>query len=375
MAIVRALEEVPRDRTIVVHSDSSYALGPARQGLEGEGQPGARRAHARARPRFRDLRLVKVDGHAGVAENERADELARTAIVKRALMRPELVLVGVTILWGSTFIVTKDIVRDAPPMLYLVFRFGIAALLILRALLAALRRGGAAPLIVDGVVLGVLNSLGLVLQVIGQVFTTASKSAFITSLNTPLVPLVAFVVYRTRPSPPQLVAVVLATVGLMLLTYPVGGARWNAGDLYTVGCAIFYAFTIVQIARRSPRHDARPLTAVQIVDGDADLLLCARTSEIVHPHHTAGVAAGVRAARGAAARRRHAARRRDAVHGGRLHRRRRSACRPGRWRACRRRTRRSCSRSSRCSRRSWRSAGKARRSGRARAARPARRSS
>ena len=36
-----------------------------------------------------------------------------------------------TVLWGSTFIVTKDIVRDAPPMLYLVFRFGVAALVML----------------------------------------------------------------------------------------------------------------------------------------------------------------------------------------------------------------------------------------------------
>ena len=176
-------------------------------------------------------------------------------------MRPELILVGVTVLWGSTFIVTKDIVRDAPPMLYLVFRFGLAAILML-----ALYGKGARKkqLVIDGVILGVLNSLGLILQVYGQVYTTASKSAFITSLNTPLVPLVSYALYRTRPTAPQLVAVALATVGLMMLTYPVGGARWNAGDLYTVGCAIFYAFTIVQIARRSPRHDARPLTAVQI---------------------------------------------------------------------------------------------------------------
>jgi len=147
-------------------------------------------------------------------------------------------------------------------MLYLVLRFGIAAIFML-ALYGRRVRGR--QLIVDGVILGVLNSLGLVLQVIGQVFTTASKSAFITSLNTPLVPIVSFALYRTRPTTPQLVAVGLATVGLMLLTYPAGGAHWNAGDLYTVGCALFYAFTIVQIARRSPRHDARPLTAVQIV--------------------------------------------------------------------------------------------------------------
>jgi drug/metabolite transporter (DMT)-like permease len=188
-------------------------------------------------------------------------------------MRPELVLVGVTILWGSTFIVTKDIVREAPPMLYLVFRFGIAALVMLAIYWRQLRRQlHNRQLVVDGVVLGVLNSLGLVLQVLGQVFTTASKSAFITSLNTPLVPLVSFGLYRLRPSPPQLFAVVLATVGLMLLTYPAGGAHWNAGDLYTVGCAGFYAFTIVQIARRSPRHDARPLTAVQIAT--ATLTFC-----------------------------------------------------------------------------------------------------
>jgi len=176
-------------------------------------------------------------------------------------MRPELVLVGVTVLWGSTFIVTKDVVHAAPPMLYLVFRFGLAALFLL-GLYGRSVRGR--RLIVDGVVLGVLNSLGLVLQVIGQVFTTASKSAFITSLNTPLVPLVSFALYRTRPGTSQLVAVVLATLGLMLLTYPTGGAHWNAGDLYTVGCAAIYSFTIVQIARRAPRHDARPLAAVQV---------------------------------------------------------------------------------------------------------------
>src|SRR3954471_22824219 len=98
-------------------------------------------------------------------------------------LRPELVLVGVTILWGSTFIVTKDIVRASPPMLYLVIRFGVAALLLLALYGRRLRDR---RLIVDGIVLGVMSSLGLVLQVIGQAYTTASKSAFITSLNTPL---------------------------------------------------------------------------------------------------------------------------------------------------------------------------------------------
>jgi drug/metabolite transporter (DMT)-like permease len=193
-------------------------------------------------------------------------------------MKPEVVLVGVTVLWGSTFIVTKDIVRDAPPMLYLVIRFGLAALL-----LGALYGRGVRKrrLIVDGVVLGVLNSLGLVLQVLGQVYTTASKSAFITSLNTPLVPVVSLLIYGARPSRPQLVAVGLATLGLMLLTYPTGGARWNGGDLYTVGCAAIYAFTIVQIARRAPGHDARALTAVQVAAAALTFVLALALMQLV----------------------------------------------------------------------------------------------
>jgi ribonuclease HI len=82
MAIVRALEEVPRDRTIVLHADSSYALGLLGKGWKAKAnQEIVERMRKLARD-FRDLRLVKVDGHAGVAENERADELARTAIVK-----------------------------------------------------------------------------------------------------------------------------------------------------------------------------------------------------------------------------------------------------------------------------------------------------
>jgi ribonuclease HI len=53
-------------------------------GLEGQGQHRAgRRDQATRSPRFSDVRFVKVPGHAGVPENERCDELARTAITRR----------------------------------------------------------------------------------------------------------------------------------------------------------------------------------------------------------------------------------------------------------------------------------------------------
>jgi len=84
MAIVRALEEVPKDRTIVLHADSSYALGLLGKGWKAKANQELVERMRKTASQIRDLRLVKVDGHAGVAENERADELARTAVVKRA---------------------------------------------------------------------------------------------------------------------------------------------------------------------------------------------------------------------------------------------------------------------------------------------------
>jgi drug/metabolite transporter (DMT)-like permease len=178
-------------------------------------------------------------------------------------MKPEVVLVGVTILWGSTFSVTKSIVQDAPPLVYLTFRFAVGAALMAAIYFRKMPRSRRA--IVDGTVLGLLNSAGLVLQVFGQVYTSASKSAFITSLNTPLVPLVGFFLYKMRPTRPQLAAVGIATVGLFLLTFPGWGARWNRGDLLTVGCALWYSVTIIEIARRTPHHDAITLTIVQLI--------------------------------------------------------------------------------------------------------------
>jgi ribonuclease HI len=82
-AIVRALEEAPRARTVVLHSDSAYALGLLGQAWKAKANRElVERMRAIARE-FRDLRLVKVAGHAGIPENERADALAREAVARR----------------------------------------------------------------------------------------------------------------------------------------------------------------------------------------------------------------------------------------------------------------------------------------------------
>jgi ribonuclease HI len=83
-AIVRALELCPPERTVVLHSDSSYALGLLGKGWKAKANQELVEHMRKLAARFRDLRLVKVAGHAGVVENERCDELARQAVERRS---------------------------------------------------------------------------------------------------------------------------------------------------------------------------------------------------------------------------------------------------------------------------------------------------
>jgi ribonuclease HI len=82
-AILRALEWIPKDaRAIVVHTDSQYAIGVLQKGWKAKAN-GELVAKTKRLVEERGARLVYVPGHAGVALNERADELAREAISSR----------------------------------------------------------------------------------------------------------------------------------------------------------------------------------------------------------------------------------------------------------------------------------------------------
>jgi ribonuclease HI len=82
-AILRALQEIPpteRARPVFVHSDSAYSIGLLTQNWKAKANV-ALVAELRAlTARFKDLHFVKVKGHSGVPENERADVLATGAI-------------------------------------------------------------------------------------------------------------------------------------------------------------------------------------------------------------------------------------------------------------------------------------------------------
>src|SRR5262245_20652917 len=112
-------------------------------------------------------------------------------------LRADLALVGNTVAWGCTFVVVKQAIEGVSPLLFLAMRFLIATAALsvlfpraLRAPRTALRAGFFA---------GCFLFLGFAFQTFGLRLTSPAKSAFITGLSVPLVPLVAALVYRIRP--------------------------------------------------------------------------------------------------------------------------------------------------------------------------------
>src|ERR1700730_10470813 len=110
-------------------------------------------------------------------------------------LRAELALVGVTIIWGTTFVVVKDVLADISTLIFLALRFAVATIVMLLIYRGALRRNAIGP----GLLAGTLLFTAYVFQTLGLELTTPSKSAFLTSLSIPMVPLASSLVYKVKP--------------------------------------------------------------------------------------------------------------------------------------------------------------------------------
>jgi drug/metabolite transporter (DMT)-like permease len=182
--------------------------------------------------------------------------------VSRRDLAPTAALVGVTAIWGSTFVVVKDAVAKMPVTDFLTWRFGIAGLVMLALRprsVAALGRTGRR----HGFLVGLALGTGYLLQTLGLQHTTAAVSGFITGMFVVLTPLGAAVLLRKPPGRTAWVAVALATVGLGLLS--LHGLGVGTGELLTLGCAGAFALHIVGLGEWARHSDAYGLAVVQLL--------------------------------------------------------------------------------------------------------------
>jgi ribonuclease HI len=80
-AVMRALSSIKaRDRHVILHTDSEYAIGALTKLWKIRANKDLVEQARALAATFANLRFEWVPGHAGIAENERCDALARAAI-------------------------------------------------------------------------------------------------------------------------------------------------------------------------------------------------------------------------------------------------------------------------------------------------------
>jgi drug/metabolite transporter (DMT)-like permease len=167
-------------------------------------------------------------------------------------------LLGVTAVWGWTFVVVKDAIEAYPTIPFLGLRFLIAA----AVMALVVRRLPGRRVLLVGALVGLPLAGGYLLQTVGLHFTSPGNAGLITGLFFVFTPLLDRL-FGTPIRPRTLIAVAVALAGTLLLT---GG--WQSGirlgDALMVGCAVCFALQIVLLSRWSPGFAAEELTLVQL---------------------------------------------------------------------------------------------------------------
>jgi drug/metabolite transporter (DMT)-like permease len=166
-------------------------------------------------------------------------------------------LLGVTAVWGTTFPLLKYLLVSLSGVEISALRFVIAALCMAPFLLRVPRHTW-----LDGLLLGAVALVSYVAQAWGLEFISSNRSAFITSLNVLMVPLIGAAM-GARLAPRILLCALLACAGIGLMSWD-GGANLR-GDIATLVCALAYAIYIIALSARASRHDLRQLAATQIL--------------------------------------------------------------------------------------------------------------
>lgn len=214
----------------------------------------------------------------------------------------DILLVLVTLIWGTTFVVVKNAIETMGPFTYIAVRFFLAAMVLLVWYVVryglrprrerAVSVGGAAAnsaalagspelasatnsdggawhsasrrFYTGGILAGLALGFSYAVQTLGLITVPAGKAAFITGLSVVFVPIGATLLLKSTPNTASTIGVSLATIGLglMSLQLPLVIA---SGDLLILACAFGFAAHILLVGAYSNEGDPVLFTAVQLL--------------------------------------------------------------------------------------------------------------
>lgn len=174
---------------------------------------------------------------------------------------PVLLLLFVTVVWGSTFVIVKSAVSHMAVMDFLAWRFVVATLAMVVIRPASLGRLSAKGYL-QGVVAGLALGGGYIAQTFGLRYTSAAISGFLTGMYVVLTPLLLGLILRRRVGGVAWAATLMAGGGLAVIS--LNRLGFGLGEWLTLLCALFFALQIVALGEWAADHDPFALCTVQL---------------------------------------------------------------------------------------------------------------
>lgn len=176
----------------------------------------------------------------------------------------EAILILITMFWGGTFLAVQYAVTLSDPFFFVGLRFATAAIAVALISLKTLR-GLTLVELKAGVVIGISIAMGYSLQTWGLQTIPSSKSAFITAMYVPLVPLLQWLCLGRMPGLMSCIGIVLAFIGLILLAGPGDSLLvMGPGEIITLIGAVAIAAEIILISAWAGKVDVKRVTVVQL---------------------------------------------------------------------------------------------------------------
>ena len=189
------------------------------------------------------------------------------------IAKSNILLLITAAIWGFAFVAQRVSMEYLGPFTFNAARFILGSLSLLPLVFISRDQrpasGSIHPhpgfkfVIFGGIAAGFMLFMGMSLQQVGLVYTTAGKAGFITSLYVVIVPILALV-FKQSTNPGTWIGAVLAAIGLYFLSVT-EQFTIEFGDLLEFFCAFFWAGQVLIIGWLSPRIQSVKLAFTQFV--------------------------------------------------------------------------------------------------------------
>lgn len=196
----------------------------------------------------------------------------------------QLLLLGATLAWGTSFFVLKETIKEVPAFYIIGIRFLCASILLGLFFFKKLKSINKTTLNC-GIILGIIVAIAYLVQTLGLKYTTPSRNAFLTAMYSVLCPFLIWIIYKRKPESYNVVAAILCIVGVGLVSFA-GSKNEHAslgflGDILTLISAVFYALQIIYIDKcKQEKIDTVQLLIVNLFVVGVVLLVCSAIFEL-----------------------------------------------------------------------------------------------